>query len=88
MHGCKSEVEAIQYNASCFEEDSNRLGWATVMAGLTNSVKGSLAGTYLRPLSAVLVFLRGLRSIEIDPEQFPASAGKQARLVGFPTFGE
>src|SRR5436853_846754 len=39
------------------------------MAGLTNSVKGSLAG---RTFSRFLRFsvLRGLRSIEIDPEQF------------------
>ena len=40
-----------------------------VMAGLANSVKGSLAG---RTVSRFLRFsvLRGLRSIEIDPEQF------------------
>ena len=40
-----------------------------VMAGLTHSVKGSLAG---RTVSRFLRFsvLRGLRSIEIDPEQF------------------
>src|SRR5256885_9711954 len=42
---------------------------AIVMAGLTHSVKGSLAG---RTFSRFLRFsvLRGLRSIEIDPEQF------------------
>src|SRR5216110_1671124 len=42
---------------------------AMVMAGLANSVKGSLAG---RTVSRFLRFsvLRGLRSIEIDPEQF------------------
>src|SRR5947207_7254710 len=42
---------------------------AKVMAGLTNSVQGSLAG---RTVSRFLRFsvLRGLRSIEIDPEQF------------------
>ncbi len=40
-----------------------------VVAGLANSVKGSLAG---RTVSRFLRFgvLRGLRSIEIDPEQF------------------
>src|SRR3989454_849890 len=49
--------------------DSNRLRMLIGMARLHNSVKGSLAG---RTFSRFLRFgvLRGLRSIEIDPEDF------------------
>src|SRR5438477_7863951 len=52
---------------------------AMVMAGLANSVKGSLAG---RTVSRFLRFgvLRGLRSIEIDPEQFRRQLGSKHGL--------
>src|SRR5260370_26392453 len=49
--------------------DSNRFRMLIGMARLHNSLKGSLAG---RTFSRFLRFgiLRGLRSIEIDPEDF------------------
>src|SRR5260370_27016780 len=51
------------------QSDSNRLRMLIGMARLHNSVKGSLAG---RTFSRFLRFgvLRGLRSIEINPEDF------------------
>jgi uncharacterized protein (DUF697 family) len=59
---------AIMQRSSC-QAGSNRFRMLIGMSRLHNSIKGSLAG---RTLSRFLRFsvLRGLRSIEIDPEDF------------------
>src|SRR5260370_11190299 len=61
--------------------DSNRLRMLIGMARLHNSVKGSLAG---RTFSRFFRFgvLPGLRSIEINPEDFRHQLAKQNHLLG------
>src|SRR5260370_25782403 len=61
--------------------DSNRLRMLIGMARLHNSLKGSLAG---RTFSRFLRFgiLRGLRSIEIDPEDFRRQLSNKHPLWG------
>src|SRR5258708_33279885 len=58
---------------------SNRFRMPIGMAGLHSSVKGSLAG---RTFSRFLRFgiLRGLRSIEIDPEDFRRQLANKHQL--------
>src|SRR5260370_11098030 len=70
--GCRLATPQLQ-------SDSNRLRMFIGMARLHNSVKGSLAG---RTFSRFLRFgvLRGLRSIEIDPEDFRQQLANKHQL--------